>query len=287
MADFILSAFADEASVGIDGQVKALKRNGIKHIELRNIDGKCIIDLSVGEQEEIRGLLEENEIGVSSIASPIGKIGLNEDFEEHFERFKKAVSSALIFSTKRIRMFSFFMPQGEDISEHEAQVVSRLKRMCNYAYENGVYCCHENEKDIYGDIAKRAVSLHELVGEKMKGIFDPANYVQCKERPGEIFDRLYPYLEYLHIKDALLSDGAVVPAGEGDGDIADVVKRFHQKGDGLFLTVEPHLTIFDGFSNLQADKLVHHKSYKTADEAFDEAVRAIKIILDREGFSYE
>ena len=49
MTDFILSAFADEAADTLEGQLAALKRNELSHIELRNIDGRSVIDFSDAE----------------------------------------------------------------------------------------------------------------------------------------------------------------------------------------------------------------------------------------------
>lgn len=45
----------------------------------------------------------------------------------------------------------------------------------------------------------------------------------------------------MHIKDALLSNGRVVAAGEGDGQIRELQERLNAaKYDG-FLALEPHL----------------------------------------------
>ena len=42
MASFRISAFADEASDKLEGQILALKRNGIGYIEPRNASGNNI-----------------------------------------------------------------------------------------------------------------------------------------------------------------------------------------------------------------------------------------------------
>ena len=49
MAQFILSAFADEAGTTLAEQIAALKRNGIDYIEPRNINGKPILTLTDDE----------------------------------------------------------------------------------------------------------------------------------------------------------------------------------------------------------------------------------------------
>ena len=279
MSDFILSAFADEAAPDLAGQIAALKRNGIPLLEIRNLEGRCVIDLTDPELEEAGRLLSENGIGVSAIASPIGKISITEDFEPHFERFRRAVAAAKALGTKRIRMFSFFIPKGEEPGRYRDQVLERLSRLCDYAARNGVSCCHENEKEIYGDRRERVLDLHRELGEGLKGIFDPANYIQCGERPGEIYEELFPYVDYLHVKDALLEDGSVVPAGKGDGDLPRLLASFRKEGETRLLTVEPHLHVFQGLGNLQDEELKHRYGYPTQGDAFDAACDALKGLL--------
>lgn len=286
MLDFMISAFADEAAESLSGQIAALKRNRISLMEIRNVDGKCIIDLSDRELSRVRSILDENEIGVSAIASPIGKISITEEFAPHFGRFRRAVTAAKLLGTDRIRMFSFFLPAGTEAVFYRDKVLERLHSLCEYAADNGVYCYHENEKEIFGDISERVKDLHRELGGAMKGIFDPANYIQCGERPSEIFPELDCFTDYLHIKDAILSDGSIVPAGEGDGNLPEIIDLFHRDGETRLLTVEPHLYVFAGLANLQGEALKHRFSYHSADEAFDAACGALKKLLDTKGYTY-
>jgi L-ribulose-5-phosphate 3-epimerase len=45
----------------------------------------------------------------------------------------------------------------------------------------------------------------------------------------------------MHIKDARMDTGEVVPSGEGDGYIAEILRALVQKGFQGFLSIEPHL----------------------------------------------
>lgn len=287
MTDFVLSAFADEASPALEGQIAALRRNGLRQLEIRNIDGRCIVDLEDAELAAVGKELRENGIAVSAIGSPIGKIRVDEPFAPHFERFRRTVHAAQVLGTQRIRMFSFFLPRGEDPESYRDEVLKRLEQLCSYAGKEGVYCCHENEKEIYGDQSRRLHILYETMGGRLKGVYDPANHIQCGERPAEEFPGLLPYTDYLHIKDALLEDGSVVPAGEGDGDIPRLLDLFHSKGAGRLLTIEPHLYDFSGLARLQDEKLLHRRVFSTPDEAFDCAVQALFKILKERGYTYE
>ena len=59
MAQFIISAFADEAAADLTNQIAALKRNNLNYIEIRNIDGKCVIDYSEEEINKLKEIISE------------------------------------------------------------------------------------------------------------------------------------------------------------------------------------------------------------------------------------
>lgn len=287
MTKYILSAFCDEAASGLDGQIAALLRNRIRFAELRNIDGRCVIDYPACELTELRRRLDGSGIGVSAIGSPIGKYPVTQPLAEHMDTFSRALEAARILGTKRIRMFSFFIPADKEPGAYRDEVLSRLSAMLDLAEKADIWLCHENEKDIYGDMAERNLELYRASGGRLRLIFDPANYIQCKEKPEKIFPALLPYIDYMHIKDALLCDGAVVPPGCGDGHIPELLRDFSSSGGERFLTVEPHLTVFEGLTNLQDKVLKHRYTYESAANAFDTAVNALKNILENGGHSYE
>ena len=54
----------------------------------------------------------------------------------------------------------------------------------------------------------------------MKAVFDPANFVQCGVDTLKAWEMLKNKVEYLHIKDAV--GQAIVPAGEGEGNIKEL-----------------------------------------------------------------
>ena len=285
MAKFILSAFADEASPLLDEQIEALTQAGICCVEMRGVDGKNVKDLSDEEAASAREKLDRAGIRVSSMGSPFGKIGINDDFENHFLEFKRALKICKILGTKRMRMFSFYYPKGEDPCQYRDVVFERLSRMLDEAEKEGIELCHENEKGIYGDVAARCLELIEHFGGRLKCIFDPANFIQCGEKPIENFALLKDHICYMHIKDALLTTGAVVPSGAGDGNIADILAGLTPRADGMVLSVEPHLTVFKGLKDLQDEELKHAYTYPDARTAFSAAVDALKNILSAQKFT--
>jgi RIP metalloprotease RseP len=99
------------------------------------------------------------------------------------------------------------------------------------AEEWGIRLLHENEKGIYGDIASRCLDLIEHFDGRLGCIFDPANFIQCGEQPLDNFALLKDKIEYMHIKDALLTDGSVVPSGKGDGNVPAILDGMPGEGD--------------------------------------------------------
>ena len=47
-------AFADEASANIDKQIKAMKENRLDGLEIRNVDGVNIAEISDSKAKEVR-----------------------------------------------------------------------------------------------------------------------------------------------------------------------------------------------------------------------------------------
>ena len=142
---FVLTGFADEISADTTAQLEGLKKLGVTHIEPRNIDGKNIIKLTDEEVAAFKAKLEKYGISVSSIGSPLGKIKITDDFDAHFEEFKRTVEIAKMLDTKYIRMFSFFVDEKE-ADQKTDEVIEKLSKMVAYAEKHDVILLHENEK---------------------------------------------------------------------------------------------------------------------------------------------
>ena len=283
MAKFTFSAFADEAGSTLAEQIAALRENGIGFIEPRNIDGKGILTLTEDELFRVRKELDENGIRVNSLGSPIGKYDIDAPLEEHLKDFKKALRACHILGTDKMRMFSFFVAQDR-LSECRDEVMRRLKIMCDMAKAEGITLCHENESNIYGQMPGEVRDLlSEISG--LGGIFDPANY---RMNDGDVMDGIEATLinlKYLHIKDAIYSAQAIVPAGEGEGRIAEIIDIVNSHTDELvYLTLEPHLHIFDAYKDIDEHELKGKYSFNSNREAFDFAVKALEALLNENGY---
>ena len=248
---FTLSGFADEIDPVLDVQIESFKKLGIEYIEMRGVNGKNIVQVSCEEAKAIKKVLDENGMKVSAIGSPIGKISILDDFDEELVRFKHILELSQILKVKYIRMFSFYTPKGEEKEQYFETILARWKQYLEVAEDYDVVLLHENEKGIYGDNAKRCKQLIEALHHPKVGVtFDPANFVQVQQDVGEAYAELAPYITYMHIKDAN-STGENVPAGEGMGQLREVLQVLEERGYTGFLSLEPHLASFWGKSQLE------------------------------------
>ena len=271
--------FSDEASPSIDGQIRALKRNGLNGMEIRGTDQGNVSSISVAYAKEILKKLQDHDLCVWSIGSPIGKIDIEkDDFSKHMDLLRHTLEIANAMECRNLRMFSFYIPSDKDPSLYRNEVIDRLSLMEEEGRKAGITLCHENEKGIYGSIAPRCEEILNAV-PGLKSIFDPANYIQCGQDIPAAWNLLGKRTYYMHIKDAL-PDGSVVPAGKGIGCLKDLVREFVQNG-GENVTIEPHLQVFSGLADLEKDKKTEIPlyAYESGDAAFDAAVNALKSIL--------
>ncbi|MBQ8397150.1 MAG: sugar phosphate isomerase/epimerase [Clostridia bacterium] len=277
MYNFKFSAFADEASKNLAEQIDALRANGIGLLEMRGVNGQNVADLDVATARAVRRDLDAADIAVWSLGSPIGKIKLADPFAPELDRFKRLLETADITGATRIRLFSFYEAEGDGAFD---AVCERLDRFVEAAQGSGVVLCHENEKGIYGDIASRCLAIHQAL-PALRAVYDPANFVQCKQDTAEAWEMLAPYVDYMHIKDARWSDGVVVPPGKGDGQLAYLLKQYAAQG-GEVLTLEPHLKVFKGLEALEGGERpkVPDGMFATGREAFDFAVASLRGVIE-------
>ena len=276
---FKIAAFADESSPILSGQIDALKRNGFDHLEIRNINGKNVSDLTLAEAREIAARLAGEGLSVKSLGSPIGKIPVDGDYAAHLDLYKHTLDLAGIFGADKIRLFSFYIPKGVDPAACRDTVLRRMEDFVTLAKPYAVTPCHENEKGIYGDIASRCLDIHENV-PGLAAVFDPANFIQCGQGTLEGWELLKSYVNYMHIKDAL-PNGTVVPPGEGIGNVPLLLEKFAARG-GQLLSLEPHLSDFVGLKALEREgeeSIVGALSFPSHEAAFDHAAKALKKLL--------
>jgi sugar phosphate isomerase/epimerase len=107
----------------------------------------------------------------------------------------------------------------------------------------------------------------------LRFLWDSANFIQVGEQ--QVVERGWPMLGeligYVHIKDAVLNDGHVVPAGEGDGQLALLLAKLKASGYRGVLALEPHL------------KIAGHSTGFSGGEGMTIAVNALRKVMAEAG----
>lgn len=280
MVDLKLSAFSDEYADGFAEQLSAMRDFGITHIELRHADKKNVSVLTADEVKEIKMMLDANGIGVSSIGSPLGKITLDGDMDAHLETARRVFETANTVGAKFVRMFSFYAPEGKEVTQMKGEVYDALEKLVLLARAHGVTLCHENEAKIYGDVPERCREIIDHFGGELKCVFDMGNFVLEGVDPyPAAYELLKKDIAYFHIKDALAA-GAIVPPGKGEAKIREILAahREYAKED-FFVSLEPHLQLFSGLNALVGRSFENPYQYADAKSAFADAVTKLKELI--------
>ena len=283
-----ISGFADEISADFDVQLKTVTDLGMHYISLRSADGIGVADYTPDlVKEKLLPRLKAAGVGVSSLGSPIGKVDIKDEagFQKQLAQLKTLCEIAHLLDCRYIRMFSFYMPKDEDPADYRTQVIGKLRQFIAVAEENDVVLLHENEKEIYGDTGARCLDLMQTLGSPVfRSAFDFANFVQCGQDTEVCWDMLQPYIEYIHIKDAVHVHNENVLCGTGEGKIQKLLTRaIEQEGYEGFLTLEPHLVLFDTLKTLEtADTadIIRENKAKDGAEAYGMQYHALCRILD-------
>ncbi len=265
---FTLSAFADEISPDPQQQIDVLKACGLRHIELRSINKTNVLDLTDLQVKELKSLLNKHGFRLSAIGSPIGKIKINEPFEPHLKRFQRALELCKVFATPNIRIFSYYLPDGETWDRWRPVVLERMWAKLQLAEKAGVRLVHENEHRIYGVME----TVRAQVSDRYFGAaYDPANYVFCGYDPWKGWQLTKHWTVHFHIKDWVRGETHGCVAGEGQGRIPEVMAEAVAMNYDGFATLEPHLLGGGPTGGV------------TGPELFPKAVAAYKRVLEQAG----
>src|SRR5258708_1035395 len=254
-----LSAFGDEIAEDLEEQIAVLQEQGVGARELRSAWGVNVIELGPERLDRAARVLGASGIVVSAIGSPVGKASIEDDFEAELARLRAAIDAAQRLGTQRIRVFSFFIPDGR-YADFRDEVLRRMSALTRQAAAHDLLLVHENESYIYGDGARPWRDLRGWVGwAALAMALDPANLVQVGVRP---FDEAWPLLRdhvrHLHIKDAVSVDrtglrpypshipeerlmDSIRPAGEGEGQLRELFRGLVTQDYKGYMVVEPHL----------------------------------------------
>lgn len=270
-----LTCFADEISHDLEEQLDVLAQEGLAHLELRNVWGKNVLDLTEEELKSIRSVLDQRGFRVSSIASPIGKYPITDEFTPQVAAMQRAIHAAHLLGTPYIRIFSYHPPEDGNLDACREEVLLRMKQLTQLAEQNHVILILENDNQLYGSKDERVLDiLQHCNSSALRSAFDPGNFVMNNVKPmDEAYHKLHDYAAYIHVKDATREPRQFVPAGVGEGQMAELLLQLRERGYNGFLSVEPHLH--------------HYMPHASNPKRVVTAVRALKDLLVQAEMAWE
>jgi sugar phosphate isomerase/epimerase len=275
MATF--SAFADEIAADLKTQMDVCEANGVRCIDVRGIDDTNVSQFTVEKARQYKKQMDDRGFSVPCIGSPIGKIRIDEPFPPHLDLLKHCCELADAFGARYVRIFSFYPPEGGKIADHRQQVMDQMAAMVRAAEQANVVLLHENEGRIYGEKPDGVKDIFATIrSDHLQGIFDPANFVVAGIAPyDEAWTQgLAELTHYFHIKDKNPGEEACVPAGEGKGQVPEILADAEKRGFDGYLTLEPHMMAAGQFSGF------------TGPDLFAKAVQGLRAVCDQVGMSY-
>lgn len=276
-----ISGFIDEIDKNFEIELNITKELGLNFIELRSINKKNISDISLDEAITIKKMLDKKNIAVSCLASPIGKIKITDNLEEHFNKFRHIVELCEIFKVKYIRIFSFFIEKNEK-NIYKDRIFQELLKYLEYIRNKDIILLHENEKNIFGDDIISCLELVEKLNSKQfRLIFDSANFVQVGVNPRNAFEKLNHYVDYYHLKDSKYFSHNNILIGEGDGEIKYILNKLVKSNFQGFVSLEPHLTNFSTLQSLELENINNRTvNFTDGEKAFKKSYHKLYEILN-------
>lgn len=243
-----LAGIGDEAALGLDAQIAAVRRLGWTALELRTVDGVAMADLGPGAFHEVAARLSDAGLDVPCLASRIGNWSrpVTGPFDDDLAELHALVRQCHELGCRYVRIMSY--PDG-GLTEPEwaARAVDRVARLAAVAEEAGITLLHENCTGWAGDRADRVLRLlREVDSPALRLLFDTGNGLAHGYDALDLLRRILPHVAHVHVKDAVRTPaGTVVYTLPGDGRarIADCLRLLLASGYSGALSLEPHLAV--------------------------------------------
>lgn len=284
--NWTLSAFADEAAPSCDAQIAALQRAGLKHIDIRSIEGHNVSALPPQIAREVKHKLDDAGISAQMLGSPIGKIDIADALESDLQKLRHLGEVAPLLGCNAVRMFSYYNAGNAPHAQWMAQSLSRLETLRDEARKLDLVLFHENERHIFGDLGDDVLQIAALRDENFKLIFDFDNYQQSGEDVWATWQKLADVTDSFHLKDST-ADNKHVPAGQGNGKIKKIIADAVKRGWSGPVAVEPHLTHSGAVAATGPSGAANEAfSAMPPEESFHLALEAAKSVLDAAGATW-
>lgn len=241
----------DELHDDLARALDACQQLGLRHVELRTVEGVNVSLLESDAVSRVGALVRENDMVVTALGTPLLKCTLPDHpgvagarhgtpelpLDDHWELLRRAADTAAELGAPFVRAFSCWRVERTD-SVRDA-VAELLARAVDIAREHGAELLLENEHDCnVGTASESAWMLESVPGLRL--IWDPGNAVRAGDDglPAG-FERLLGRIAHVHAKD-VDDHGRWVALGAGRVDFASLTRSLADTGYDGVISLEPH-----------------------------------------------
>lgn len=247
----LLSGFADEAAQDLRTQIAVHKQFGIHSLEIRNVNGVNIGQMTDEQFEEVYRILQEEEIQICGFGGAIANWArpITADFQKDLDELHRSIPRMKRLGTKIIRIMSY-PNDGLEEPAWKNEVIRRIKALAAIAEQEGVVLGHEN-CDGWGAQSPETLKtlLEEVNSLALQVIFDTGNPIThggTTEDVWTFYQAAKPWICHFHIKDAYRNDNNEVIhcyPGEGWADLKAIMSDLLQNGYQGYFSMEPHIAV--------------------------------------------
>jgi len=251
-----LAVIGDEVGPSLSEMISFCSENGLSRLDMRTVDGRNLLGMSLDEVKAISDTLNDAGIEVPTFVSPIlkwaapGKAPAGGKVDFAFDPktcptedpLAHAFDIATVLGATRIRVFSHLRYPGFAATDLEAAI----DRLVDLGTRHDVLIEMENEPVCnIGSVAELAKFFRELpdVSDYLRPLVDVGNSWSIGEPPtAEDIAFLAPSVDLIHIKDRDLTGKRGVPVGDGAVPWAMELKRLLEgvTGNEVVASLETH-----------------------------------------------
>ena len=287
-AGFQLSVLTDEISQDIGRACEVASREfGLGLVDLREADGKNLMNWDAAQVADVRRLLDRFNLRVACLATPVFKVdwpgapkspfspqrddyGASFTYKQQDELLERAFDLAKTFATDRIRIFDFW--RLDDQKPHRKEIDDVVRAAAVKAGARGLTLVLENEYACNTATGTEAARLLNAIPEKaLQLTWDPGN-AQFRDEvpfPGGYAALPKERIGHVHCKDAVRGAGGKwewMAMGRGTIDWAGQFRALKHDGYRHACTLE-----------------THWRGAGTPEESSRQSLAGMKALLDKAG----
>jgi sugar phosphate isomerase/epimerase len=251
VSDVRLAGITDEAGPDLDTQIEVTGRLGWSAVELRNVDGQAVADLSEAAFGTVVDRLGAAGLGTVCVDSRIANWArpITGPFEADLTELDVLAERCPALGTRYVRVMSY-PNDGLADADWGREVVRRMRLLTARAERAGLVLLHENCAGWAGSSAARALQLLAEVDSPALGlVFDTGNGLEYGYDPVEmlagLLDGAADRILHVQVKDAdgTADDPVYRYPGAGAQQVGRQLRMLAEAGYAGAVSIEPHMVV--------------------------------------------